>query len=650
MTADTPRLRLAIVGIVALSLFAAMFARLYFLQVLAAPEYKLAAKANQVRVVSEPAPRGRILDRNDKVLVDNRASNVVAIDRSKVGDDKERDDLLTRLAVVLGATPDELRTRFEDRRVSPYTPIPVAEDVPEDVLVLLREQQNQFPGVVAKRVAVRTYPNGSLAAHVLGYVGQINQEELDQNPGVYELGDTIGKAGVEKVYESDLRGADGEQRIEVDADGVPIRVLSRRPPVQGSDIVLSIDVDVQRVTEESLAQGLVSARGRKFEENRVNKGLLKADAGSAVVLDAKEGTVVALASYPTFDPSTLVNGISQDEAKMLFSDTTNAPFTNRAIQGQYAPGSTWKLVTADAAVRTGLIPPGYAINDGGTYTLPGDCTGRGCLRRNAGSRAFGRVDLRRALTVSSDVYFYNLGAQFWIQRANPKLGETPMQDTASKLGFGAQTGVPLPSESKARLAAPALRAQLHEQHPKAFPEGRWFTGDNVSLAIGQGDLTVTPIQLANAYATYGSNGTRWSPNIALRVQRQDGKLVRDLAPRVAAKVDIPPAARDVIMSGFSGAVASSEGTAYNAFAGFPLDKFPIAGKTGTAQAPPKQDTALFVGMAPAYDVRYVTAVVMEQSGFGASAAAPVARRIFGQLSGLEAQTPVEFVGLNGVGD
>jgi penicillin-binding protein 2 len=642
MTQDTPKLRLAIIGIVALSLFAALFARLYFLQVLAAPEYKLAAQANQVRVVAEPAPRGRILDRNGKVLVDNRASNVVAIDRSKIADAEERDELLTRLSVVLGVTPDVLRSRYDDLRVSPYTPVPIAEDVPEDVLVLLRERRSDFPSVVAKRVAVRTYPNGALAAHVLGYVGEVNQEELDENPDMYSLGDTIGKAGVEKVYESELRGEDGEQRIEVDAEGVPIRVVSRRPPVQGDDVVLSIDIDVQRVAEEALAQGLLAARGQPFEENNVTVGLLRADAGAAVVLDAKEGTVIAVASNPTFDPSTLIDRITPEEAEMLFGDDSGAPFTNRAIQGQYAPGSTWKLVTADAAIRTGLIPPGYVIDDPGTYTIPGDCTGRGCLRRNAGSRAFGRVDLRRALAVSSDVYFYNLGAQLWQRRAEPQFGRTAIQDTAALLGFGAQTGVPLPAESKARLSTPDLRAQMHEEYPNAFPSGGWFTGDNVSLAIGQGELTVTPIQLANAYATYANNGTRFSPNIALRVQTQEGELVKEISPRVAQRIDIPAAARDTIMAGFIGAVADPEGTAYNAFLGFPLDLIPVAGKTGTAQAPPKQDTALFVGMAPAYDPRYVTAVVMEQSGFGASAAAPVARKVFGQLFQVDGAAQVTF--------
>lgn len=647
MTADTSRLRLAIVGIIALSLFAALFTRLYFLQVLAAPEYKLAAEANQVRVVSEPAPRGRILDRNGVVLVDNRASNVVAVDRSQVRDEDERNDLLTRLAVVLGVTPDELRERYADQRVSPYTPVPVAEDVSEDVLVMLRERRDEFPAVVAERVAVRTYPLGQLAAHVLGYVGEINDEELSENPGEYELGDTVGKAGVEKVYEDDLRGVDGEQRIEVDAQGVPIRVLERRPAVQGHDIVLSIDVNAQRAAEDALRQGLESARGRPFEDNNVRLGLLVADAGSVVAMDAKEGTIVAMASYPTFDPAQLVNGITQAEADMLFGDDSGAPFTNRAIQGQYAPGSTWKLVTADAAVRSGLIPPEFSLHDPGTYTIPGDCTGRGCLRQNAGRRAFGRVDMRRALSVSSDVYFYNIGGELWQRR--DQFGETPVQDVAAMLGFGETSGVPLPSEARGRLATPALREQLHQDRPDLFPTERWFTGDNVSLAIGQGDLTTTPLQIANAYATYGNNGTRFSPNIALRVQRQDGELVREITPR-ARRVDIPQRARDAVMAGLTSAVQDEEGTAFNAFEGWPHDQFPIAGKTGTAQAPPKQDTALFAAMAPAYDPKYVVTVVMEQSGFGAAAAAPVSRRVFGQLFGVEQPEPVEFTPVNGAGD
>lgn len=645
MTADTPRLRLAIVGIVALSLFAALFARLYFLQVLAAPEYQLAAAANQVRVVPEPAPRGRILDRNGLVLVDNRASNVVAIDRSKVTSDEARDELLTRLSVVLGETPDVLRERYDDQGVSPYTPVSVADDVAEDVMVMLRERRAEFPAVVAERVPVRTYPNGNLAAHILGYVGETSQEEMDESPGEYRLGDLIGKAGIERVYENDLRGIDGQQVIEVDAQGTPIRILERVPPVQGDDVVLSIDLNVQRVAEEALHQGLEAARTQRFEDG---SQLLKANAGSVVVLDAKEGTVVAMASNPTFNLPDLADGISHAEGEMLFGQDTGAPFTNRAVQGQYAPGSTWKLAVADAAVRSGLITPGYTYNDTGTFTLPGDCTGLGCIKRNAGSRAYGVVDLRRALTVSSDVYFYNLGAELWIQR--DRYGEDAIQRSAALYGFGAQSGVPLPAESKGRLNSPAVKASLHESNPTAFPNGQWFMGDNVNHAIGQGELLVTPIQLANAYATFGTNGTRHAPNVALRVQRPDGEVVRTISPRVVEQIEIPGEIRSAVMDGFNGAVADPSGTAHNAFTGFPLDRVPIAGKTGTAQASPRQDTALFVGMAPAYDVRYVTAVVMEQSGFGSQSAAPVARRIFAELFQVEGETAVEVPPPNGSGE
>jgi penicillin-binding protein 2 len=642
MSADTPRLRLGILAIVALSLFAALFTRLWYLQVLSSPELRQRAAVNAIRVVSEPAPRGRILDRKGRVLVDNRASNVVAIDRSKLPDDKV-EGVLERLSAVLGVPPDVLGKRMGDQRVSPYTPVPVAEDVPENQMVHLLERADEFPAVVAKRVAVRSYPNGSLAAHVLGYVGEINDEELRADPDAYDLGDQIGKAGVERVYESELRGRDGELRIEVDAHGKAIRVVTHRPPTQGNDLVLTLDLDVQRTTEEALAQGLKAAQGRRFEDDRRP---LVADAGSAVVLD-KQGGVVAMASYPTFDLPGLADGISSEEAKVLFSPETGAPFINRAIQGQYAPGSTWKLVTADAALRSGLVSPNFSLNDTGTFTISGDCSNKGCVRHNAGSRAFGRVGVSRALTVSSDVFFYTLGERFWQSRR--QFGENAIQDVASRYGFGQSTGVPLPAETSGRVLTPASKQALHDKNPKLASAG-WYTGNNVNLAIGQEAMLVTPIQIATAYATFANGGQRYSPNIALRIQRQDDKVLKEIGPRVAATVDLPPSVRSPIFSGLVGAVSNPDGTAYNAFNGFPLAQWGIAGKTGTAQATPKQDTALFAAFGPTASPEYAVTVVMEQAGFGASAAAPVARRIFGTLSGLEGGAPVQFVQSNGAGD
>lgn len=650
MTQDSPHLRLGILGIVAISLFAALLTRMWFLQVLSAPELKLAAAANQIRTVYEPAPRGRILDRHGRVLVDNRASNIVAIDRTKLGED-EVDALLLNLSRLLMIPPEELGRRLEDRRVSPYTPVPVAEDVPEPIMVRLRERQSDFPAVVAKRVAVREYPHGNLAAHVLGYVGEVNSDELEKNEGLYRLGDQIGKAGIELTYEKDLRGEDGVLEIEVDAQGNPVDIIRREPPQQGHDVVLSIDIDVQRTAESSLAQALEDARGRLFEDDGRP---LVADAGAAVVLDAKEGTVTAMASYPTFPLPDLANGISKPEAELLFSPETGAPFTNRATQGRYAAGSTWKLFVADAALRHGLITEHTTIEDKGVYTIPGDCTNRGCIRRNAGSKAFGIVDVRKAMTVSSDVFFYTLGADFWIQRDDPRFGETPIQDVAAMYGLGSATGVPLPSEVSGRVTTRELRKKLHEENPEAFPNGDWYTGDNVNLAIGQGELAITPIQLANAYGTFANGGTRYSPNLALRIQTQDGEVVRAISPRVAARIDIPDHIRRPIMDGLVGVVSSERGTAFNAFAGFPLAEYGIAGKTGTAQAAPKQDTALFSAFGPVHDPRHVVTVVMEQAGFGATSAAPVARRIFGQVSKLEVDAPpAQVVSLNteaGLGD
>lgn len=625
---------MTIVAVVGISLFGALFARLWFLQVMSADEYRIAAKQNSVRVVREPALRGRILDRERRVLVDNRASNVVMIDRASLDRD-ERPELLARLAPILGATVEDLDQRLKDRRASPYAPVPVAEDVPEETMVLLRERAAEFPGVLADRLPRRVYPNGTLAAHLLGYVGEVNGDELEARGDAYAPGDDIGKAGVERVYDTDLRGVAGSSRVEVDSDGRPVGVLERDEPVTGSDVVLSLDLDVQRVAEQALAQGLEAARGRNFGDSSQP---LVADAGAVVVLDLVEGGVVAMASYPTFDPNALADGVDAAEARSLFDEGAGAPFTNRATQGQYAPGSTWKLVTAIAGVDRGLVAPETVVNDEGVFVIP-ECVGR-CQFQNAGRNRYGLVDLPRALAVSSDVYFYELGADLWVRRK--ELGESALQDTAKQLGFGAKTGISLPSEAAGRVPTPASRRKLFEEHPDVYVTGDWFTGDNVNLAIGQGELTVTPLQLASVYGAFAT-GNRFSWNVATGVQPSDGGPPKKIAPRSMGRLEVAARTREAVLAGLRRALTDDRGTATAAFAGFPLDRYPVAGKTGTAQAMPKQDTALFVAFAPADAPRYAVAVVMEQGGYGATTAAPVARRVLGELSGLEAPTPVGIV-------
>ncbi|MBW3536476.1 MAG: penicillin-binding protein 2 [Actinobacteria bacterium] len=617
MTADTSRLRLAVLGVVAMSLFAALTARLWYLQVLDTAEFRVAAEANQVRLVYEPAPRGRILDREGRVLVDNKVIDVLTLSRVEAQD---HPDVLPRLAALLGIPESDVIDRIADPKFSPYRPVPLAIDVPEDKIVYIREHQEDFPGVDNSQITTRVYPHGPLAAHVLGYVGEINEEELAErrNDG-YRLGDNIGKSGVERSLEPYLRGQAGVTKLEVDSKGRRLRTLGQVAPVQGDDVQLTIDLDVQRLTEESLAQGLEAAR-REWDGD--TKKHFLATAGTAVVLDPRDGAVLAMASFPTYDPAAFTDGISKPAFAALNDPANHYPLNNRAIQGLYAPGSTFKFVTALAALREGMITPNHTIVDEGKIAIGNR------VFRNAGSHPWGRVDLPRALSVSSDVYFYKLGFQFWTERDEYGDG---IQEAARDLGFGAKTGINLGSEAVGRVPTPESRAELHAKYPKAWPNGEWFGGDNVNLSIGQGETVATPLQLASAYAAVANGGTIYQPRMAAQTIRPDGKLSEDLKPRVLRQLSIGPELQGPLMAGLRGAVADAQGTAHAAFAGFRA--MPVAGKTGTAQVFGKQDTAVFVGVAPVPDPKYVISVVLEEGGFGGQSAAPIARRVLAGLAG-----------------
>ena len=349
------------------------------------------------------------------------------------------------------------------------------------------------------------------------------------------------------------------------------------------------------------------------------------------MLDAQSGEVLAMASNPSYDPSEFVGGIGAYRFAELTNPSAHFPLLNRAIQSVYAPGSTFKPVTTYAALRTGLLDPAEEYNDRGYYVLEEcEAQGAGCEFQNAGRAAYGKVDLHRALVVSSDTYFYRLGEKF--SNAQTTLGPTPMQDAARDFGLGAPTGIQLPEESAGLVSDPATKAARHAENPEAFPVGDWFTGDNVNLAIGQGDLAVTPLQLANVYATLANGGRVLAPSVAKAVLDHDtGQPTRTFEPRELARVDLPPSIATDIGGGLAGVVGESGGTAYDGFTGFPLDRFRIAGKTGTAQVEGKADTALFAAYGPTENPKYVVLAVLEESGFGADAAVPLVRRVFEQL-------------------
>ncbi|MFZ4517085.1 MAG: penicillin-binding protein 2 [Microthrixaceae bacterium] len=673
MDTDSTQVRLSALGIVALSLFLALFVRLWFLQGIDRQRFEVESASNRLRVINEEGPRGRILDRNGKVLVDNRTSIVVALDREPIRKltDERREAEFADLADTLTSlgVPTKLGTvqkRYEDKRYAPQEYVPIAEDVPENVELFLAERAERFPGVVVERRTIRSYPYGQLAAQIVGYVGEINEEELVARGGTppsvpgtttstvppstvttvpglppkpYQPGDTIGKGGVERAYESYLRAVPGKRTIEVNARGDLIDVVKNTDPVSGDDVWLSIDIDLQAHAERLLEAKVRSVRGGLTKEGyRKN-----APQGSVVVLEPTTGQVLAMASYPGYDPSILVNGISSDLWTQLNDPASGRPLFNWALQGAYAPGSTFKPVTALAGWRTGAIGPGNeVVADGGVFKLQG-CKGKACEFQNAGRTAHGSVDLARSLTVSSDVYYYRLGEMFWINRSN--WGETPIQDAARDMGLGSRTGIALPGETPGRIPTPANRKEAYAKNPGAFVTGDWFTGDNVITAIGQGDVLVTPLQLAELYATIANDGVRYRPQVVAKVTRvvdptkppgEPGnfEVVKQVEPDELGRVDLPQDFYDRVVKGLVGVTQQGDGTASKSWRASPT-AWPVAGKTGTSQVVGKADSALFAGWGPAQPgavPQYAISVVIPEAGFGGDVAAPLAFRVLAPAS------------------
>lgn len=622
---DTSRLRILVVGVIVISLFGALFARLWYLQVIAADEYSAAAEGNRVRTVPREAPRGRILDRRGRILVDNRTANVVAVSRSVVGE--ERDRVVAELSKLLRIPVADIEDRLADFRFADFRPIPVATEVDEATLVAIRERGDELPGVVAIQSAVRVYPYGHLGAHVLGYVGEINDQELEARAQEgYELGNTIGKVGAEQAYETDLRGTPGIEFFEVDRSGQVVRELGERESQQGDDVQLALDLDVQAAAEDALQTFIDVAR----DQGKPATG------GAVVAMDVETGGIVSMASYPTFEPAGFVHGIRNDVWEELGRPENNLPLNNRAIQGLYPPGSTFKPVTAIAGLNAGVVSPGTTIVDQGSIEI-GDR-----LFRNAGNRSYGPVALPRALTVSSDVYFYSVAKGI---DDLPRVQEEEIQRVAEAFGFGQDTGVELPFERDGRVPDREWKRTVHAANPALFPEGSWFTGDTVNIGIGQGDLLATPLQIATSYATLANGGQVLEPHIGQRVIDRFGAVIRDIDPEIVSTVEAlagHPEWQAAILGGLRGTTTHQEGTAFNAFRGY--DGPTVAAKTGTSQVRGREDTSLFVGMIPADAPRYVVMAVIEEGGAGADIAAPVVRRVVESIVETEADPDLPAIG------
>ncbi len=607
-------IRLRVLGVVVAALFSLMFIRLWYLQVLDTSAYSKTVTANQVRTVEVPAPRGLITDRSDNIIVGDQVTQDITLSRVSA---QEHPAVVGQLAALLGISSAQIEADLANVQYSLYKPVPILESAPLSDVLYIGEHASMFPGVSAVADTNRTFPLGQTGVQMLGYVGQISSEQLQAHSAQgYQLGDLYGQSGLENEYQGALRGRPGVDKVEVDAHGQVVGSLGETPPTAGDDLVTNIDSGLEQTLQQALDAEIASLKGKSTE-------------GAAVALDPQTGAVLALVSSPTYDPTWWTNGISTAHFRQI--QATGAQ-NNNAIQGLYTPGSTFKLATATAALQTGLISPGYTFNDTGAYTVPGCATGgSGCVtyHDNEGEVG-GRINVSQALTVSSDIFFYNLGVEFWDQRN--RYGKTPIQDAAAQLGYGDVTGIDLPNETHlARVDSPTVVAREHSQDPKDYPNGAWFTGNNLELAFGQGGTVITPLEQAVAYATFANGGTRYVPEVAAGMVDAHGKVVRTIAPKVAGHVAYSPGNYQALLSGFEGAVQNSKGTAAPAFAGFPLSTFPLAGKTGTATTNEQQPNSWFVGWGPVPDPKYLIAVVVQGGGFGSQAAAPVARQGFDYL-------------------
>jgi len=617
-------LRLTVMGLIVLVAFSAVVVRLWSLQVLHSSHYRNAALVYQDRTVPLAPTRGLIIARDGQVLVGDQVLPVVALSRATA-----TPVVIGRLAALLGETVAQVSTTLANPQASVYQPVPIAIGVSQSTIVYLSEHKSMFPGVSVTFTAERTYPYADSAAQVLGYIGDIDPSELHALAKYgYTSNDVIGQSGVEASYERWLRGRPGSQVIKVDALGNPVGIVSTRAPVSGDDVVLNLDAKLQQVVQSALTSQIAR--------------LPKADSGAAVVLNPETGAVLAMVSVPSYNPSWWVGGISYAHYELLTSKKAHDPLLNRAIQGSWAPGSTFKLVSATSALNDGLLNSlGGYINDPGSYQIRQPCTGVCTYYDNTNNGqhepGLGTINVTTALTASDDVFFYTLGADYWYDSAT--YGQTPIQDVAKDYGLGELTGIDLPNEYSGQVDSHRLRQVQFSEAPGAFLSAYYGIGDNIEMAFGQGETLITPLQLAVEYGTFATGGTRYAPQVVNSVVSPSGKVLEQFKPRVMGHVSLPPGTYSQILAGLEGAIYSSSpqdlGTAYGTFKGY--TGMLLAGKTGTATESSNtsvQPTALFVafGPTPPATPRYVVAVVIDQAGYGAAAAAPVARQIFEYLT------------------
>jgi penicillin-binding protein 2 len=568
---------LALAAITAVG-FVGLLGQLWYLQVLEGGRLQELSEKNRIRIRPVAAPRGILFDRNGLALVDNRPAFTLSLIPREMDD---RDTVLARLSVLLKIPLAELEESLDRVPADSMRAVRVRRGLSLEEVTKVEERKLELPGVLVEVEPQRVYPTSTFAAHLLGFVREVSDEQMKQ--GRYRRGDMIGQSGLERVLDEYLRGRDGGERIEVDALGRPVQVMKREEPYPGAQVVTTVDRRIQEAAERAMA-------GR---------------AGAVIVMDPRNGDVLAITSSPAFPLDRFTGNLDREEWLRVVRDPMT-PLMNRALQGQYAPGSLFKVIVTAAGLQEGSLTPMDRTYCNGEYHL-----GTWTFKDWKGG-GHGHVDLRSALVQSCNIFFYQAGL---------KVGPEAIARYARSFGLGAPSGIDLGSEKPGLV--PFAEWSRHRS-------GRgWQAGDTINMSIGQGQLLVTPLQVARMMAAVANGGILWKPRLVQRVELGDGSLAYSASSKMTGRVDLSPVVWSFLRHALSGAV-NEGGTG----AAARIPGVEIAGKTGTAQSVAKsdsakgQDHAWFASFAPAEDPQYVVVVLVERGGRGGQVAAPIARQIY----------------------
>ncbi|WP_037353936.1 penicillin-binding protein 2 [Selenomonas sp. FC4001] len=584
--------RLNVLGWLSVLVVAVLIGRAGYLQIYEGDYYARLAEGNRIRIIPTMAPRGTFFDRNGELLVQNRPGFAVSLMPVMTKIDPV---VISRLSELLKVPVEEINKKIEAH--TGFDPIRIKADVTPDIVTIIEEQKNNYPGVIIEVQPIRDYMNKEEAAHTYGYVSEINDMELEKKKDEgYKSGDIIGKFGLEKIYDKELRGENGGQQVEVDVTGKPVQIIGNKPPTPGDDLYLTIDKNLQTAAEKAVDEQLK---------------LIHANAAAVVCMNPQTGEILAMVSRPAFDPNLFAHGISSKDWNKLNNNPYH-PMDNKAITGEYPPGSTFKIITGTAALTEGVVTPSELIMDSGHHWI--------IPKGNAEGEALGLINFQQAMAHSDNVYFYEMGNRLGIDR---------LEKYARMFGLGKITGIDLPYESDGLVANRRYKE-------KNFEDGDWYLSETFDAAIGQGFNLVTPLQAAMVMGEIAADGKRYKPHLVNRIVGPDGKTVREFKPELLGTLDVPAADIQLVQTGLH--EVTKYGTAASIFRGFPIE---IAGKTGTAENPHGRDHGWFVAYGPFANPDIVVAVIVEQGGFGSQSAVPIGRKILEAWFGLNKPQPAQ---------